>query len=502
MSKDNNNGDKEKFASRLGFILVSAGCAIGLGNVWKFPYICGQNGGAIFIVIYILFLLLLGYPILTCEFAIGRGSGKSVGSALRELAPPGGNWHKFSWYAYAGNYLLMMFYTMVAGWMVYYVYVMGSGQLHGEAVEVIEGRFSEMLASPGLMAVVTLAVIACCIGICSLGLQNGVERVTKVMMIALIILMIVMAVNSLMLSGNEEGLKFYLVPSIERANARGWGNVLFDAMTQAFFTLSVGMGSMEIFGSCIGKEHKLSGEAKSVMYLDTFVALMAGVIILPACFADKGPSLLFMTLPNVFNHMPGGRVWGVLFFIFMSFAALSTVIAVFENIISISIDMFGWKRKKSLIINLIGISVLSMPAVLGFNILSKIAPMGAGSNIMDLEDFLVSNNILPLGSLLFVLFCTRKNGWGFDNFVAEADAGIGKPFPRYLRKYMSYVLPLIIVVIYFKGYYDTFAPKGTLLLCIWMCVALLFVLFIGYLAFGHSRRDGGGDVSGHQPSDR
>ena len=405
MSKDNNNGDKEKFASRLGFILVSAGCAIGLGNVWKFPYICGQNGGAIFIVIYILFLLLLGYPILTCEFAIGRGSGKSVGSALRELAPPGGNWHKFSWYAYAGNYLLMMFYTMVAGWMVYYVYVMGSGQLHGEAVEVIEGRFSEMLASPGLMAVVTLAVIACCIGICSLGLQNGVERVTKVMMIALIILMIVMAVNSLMLSGNEEGLKFYLVPSIERANARGWGNVLFDAMTQAFFTLSVGMGSMEIFGSCIGKEHKLSGEAKSVMYLDTFVALMAGVIILPACFAygispDKGPSLLFMTLPNVFNHMPGGRVWGVLFFIFMSFAALSTVIAVFENIISISIDMFGWKRKKSLIINLIGISVLSMPAVLGFNILSKIAPMGAGSNIMDLEDFLVSNNILPLGSCL------------------------------------------------------------------------------------------------------
>ena len=447
MSKESNNGDREKFASSLGFILVSAGCAIGLGNVWKFPYICGQNGGAIFIVIYLLCLLLLGYPILTCEFAIGRGSGKSVGSALKELAPKGGNWHKFSWYAYAGNYLLMMFYT---------------------------------------------AVIVCCIGICSLGLQNGVERVTKIMMLALIVLMIVMAVNSLMLSGNEEGLKFYLVPSIERANARGWGNVLFDAMTQAFFTLSVGMGSMEIFGSYIGKERKLSGEAKSVMYLDTFVALMAGVIILPACFAygispDKGPSLLFMTLPNVFNHMPGGRVWGILFFIFMSFAALSTVIAVFENIISISIDMFGWKRKKSLIINLIGISVLSLPAVLGFNMLSGITPMGAGTNIMDLEDFLVSGNILPLGSLLFVLFCTRKNGWGFENFVAEADNGIGKPFPQYLRKYMSYVLPLIIVVIYFKGYYDTFAPKGPKLLCIWMGVAALFVLFIGYLAFGHGR---------------
>ena len=321
-----------------------------------------------------------------------------------------------------------------------------------------------MLASPGLMVAITLAVIVCCIGICSLGLQNGVERVTKIMMLALIVLMIVMAVNSLMLSGNEEGLKFYLVPSIERANARGWGNVLFDAMTQAFFTLSVGMGSMEIFGSYIGKERKLSGEAKSVMYLDTFVALMAGVIILPACFAygispDKGPSLLFMTLPNVFNHMPGGRVWGILFFIFMSFAALSTVIAVFENIISISIDMFGWKRKKSLIINLIGISVLSLPAVLGFNVLSGIT----------------------------VLFCTRKNGWGFENFVAEADTGIGKPFPQYLRKYMSYVLPLIIVVIYFKGYYDTFAPKGPKLLCIWMGVAALFVLFIGYLAFGHGR---------------
>ncbi len=263
-------------------------------------------------------------------------------------------------------------------------------------------------------------------------------------------------------------------------------------MTQACFTLSVGMGSMEIFGSYIGKERKLSGEAKSVMYLDTFVALMAGVIILPACFAygispDKGPSLLFMTLPNVFNHMPGGRVWGILFFIFMSFAALSTVIAVFENIISISIDMFGWKRKKSLIINLIGISVLSLPAVLGFNVLSGITPMGAGTNIMDLEDFLVSGNILPLGSLLFVLFCTRKNGWGFENFVAEADNGIGKPFPQYLRKYMSYVLPLIIVVIYFKGYYDTFAPKGPKLLCIWMGVAALFVLFIGYLAFGHGR---------------
>ena len=484
--------EREKFSSRLGFILISAGCAIGLGNVWRFPYIVGAYGGAAFVLIYLAFLLILGLPIVVMEFAVGRASKRSAALSFNLLEPKDTKWHLTRYAAMAGNYMLMMFYTMVAGWMVYYVYVMGSGQLHGGSVEAIEDKFTGMLASPGLMVAITLAVIVCCIGICSLGLQNGVERVTKIMMFALIVLMIVMAVNSLMLSGNEEGLKFYLVPSIERANARGWGNVLFDAMTQAFFTLSVGMGSMEIFGSYIGKERKLSGEAKSVMYLDTFVALMAGVIILPACFAygispDKGPSLLFMTLPNVFNHMPGGRVWGILFFIFMSFAALSTVIAVFENIISISIDMFGWKRKKSLIINLIGISVLSLPAVLGFNVLSGITPMGAGTNIMDLEDFLVSGNILPLGSLLFVLFCTRKNGWGFENFVAEADTGIGKPFPQFLRKYMSYVLPLIIVVIYFKGYYDTFAPKGPKLLCIWMGVAALFVLFIGYLAFGHGR---------------
>ena len=387
-----------------------------------------------------------------------------------------------------------MFYTMVAGWMVYYVYVMGSGQLHGGSVEAIEDKFTGMLASPGLMVAITLAVIVCCIGICSLGLQNGVERVTKIMMLALIVLMIVMAVNSLMLSGNEEGLKFYLVPSIERANARGWGNVLFDAMTQAFFTLSVGMGSMEIFGSYIGKERKLSGEAKSVMYLDTFVALMAGVIILPACFAygispDKGPSLLFMTLPNVFNHMPGGRVWGILFFIFMSFAALSTVIAVFENIISISIDMFGWKRKKSLIINLIGISVLSLPAVLGFNMLSGITPMGAGTNIMDLEDFIISNNILPLGSVIFVIFCASKNGWGWDNFIKEANTGKGIKFPTCIRNYMLWVIPVVVAIIYLKGYYDMFQPKGNTYLIPWMIVGIAMLILVGWIVFGHSKKN-------------
>lgn len=483
---------REKFASRLGFILVSAGCAIGLGNVWKFPYICGKNGGAVFIVIYLLCLVLLGFPILTCEFAIGRGSGKSVGSALKELAPEGGNWHRFSWYAFAGNYLLMMFYTMVAGWMIYYVYVMGSGQLAGSTTDEISAKFGSMLGSPGTMMGYTLIVVFMCIGICAMGLQNGVERISKVMMTALIVLMIVMAVNSLTLKGNTEGLRFYLVPDLQRAREQGWGNVVFDAMTHAFFTLSVGMGSMEIFGSYIGKERKLTGESVSVMVLDTFVALMAGVIIIPACFAfgispDSGPSLLFETLPNVFNQMSGGRVWGVFFFIFMAFAALSTVIAVFENIISISVDMFGWTRKKSLIVNLVGISVMSAPAVLGYNVLSGVQIMGEGTTIMDLEDFLVSYNILPLGSLLFVLFCTHKNGWGYDNFLAEANTGIGRSFPSFLKGYMTYVVPLIVLAVYFKGYYDTFAPKGKTTLVIWMGVAALFVLFILHLSMGKKK---------------
>lgn len=481
--------NREKFASRLGFILVSAGCAVGLGNVWKFPYICGINGGAIFILIYLICLVALGLPILICEFAIGRGSGLSIGGALRKLAPDGKRWHHFRYYGFAGNYLLMMFYTMVAGWMLYYVYVMAFGVISGQQTEKVKEAFDGMLGNPGLMIFWTLVVIALCIGICALGLQNGVERITKVMMIALILLMIVMAVHSLTLKGSGKGLAFYLIPDWDKVQERGWGNIIFDAMTHAFFTLSVGVGSMEIFGSYLEKERKLTGEALNVMVLDTMIALVAGIIIIPACFAygispDAGPSLLFITLPNVFHHMAGGQVWGTLFFIFMSFAALSTVIAVFENIISISTDLFGWERKKALRKNLIGISLLSMPAVLGYNLWSGVQILGEGTTIMDVEDFLVSYNILPLGSLMFVLFCTKKNGWGFTNFVNEVDQGRGRSFPRRLKPYMQYVLPAVILVIYFKGYYDMFIGCERPVFIAWMLVSIVFAGLIFYLTTG------------------
>lgn len=472
--------ERENFGSRLGFILVSAGCAVGLGNVWKFPYICGENGGAIFIFIYLFFLLILGLPILICEFSVGRGSGLSLAGAFAKLGPKKSRWHHFKWYAFAGNYLLMMFYTMVAGWMFYYVYQMLAGKIHGQTKEQIENVFANMLHAPGTMAGWTIVAIVLAFLICSLGLKNGVERITKVMMLLLLVLMVALVVRSLTLDGAKKGLEFYLVPDWNRFKEHGMGNVIFAAMSHAFFTLSVGIGSMEIFGSYLKKNHKLTGEAASVVCLDTLIALMAGVIIIPACFAygvepDSGPSLLFITLPNVFNHMNGGRIWGTCFFIFMSFAALSTVIAVFENIIAMSRELWSVTRKKAIGWNLVGITILSMPAVLGYNVLSKFTPMGPGSTIMDLEDFLVSYNILPLGCLCFVLFCASKNGWGYENFINEVNQGIGWNFPKRIRWYMRYVLPSIIVVIYLKGYYDTFVQfgKGTLLL--WMTIALLLL---------------------------
>lgn len=491
--KENTN-NREKFGSRLGFILVSAGCAVGLGNVWKFPYICGINGGAAFIVIYLICLLIMGLPILVCEFSIGRGSGKSIGSALTELEPEGTIWHTYRWFAFAGNYLLMMFYTMVAGWMLYYACLMISGGLHGKSGEEIKSVFDSMQASPGLMLFWTVLVIVLCIGVCTLGLKNGVEKITKVMMLLLIVLMLVMAVNSVTLKNSSEGLKFYLVPDFGRMLHQGIGNVVFAAMTHAFFTLSVGMGSMEIFGSYLTKERKLMGEAVNVVALDTMIALVAGIIIIPACFAygiqpDAGPSLLFITLPNVFSHMPGGRIWGTMFFIFMAFAALSTVIAVFENIIAMTVDLLSWERKKSLFVNLVGIIVLSVPAVLGYNLWKHIQPLGLGTTIMDLEDFIVSYNVLPLGGLLFVMFCVRKNGWGFDNFVAEANTGTGKDFPKWLKGYMTYVLPLFVLVIYFKGYYDMFKDRGTAEFCLWMGLAVIFAGFVVFLSLFKGRKE-------------
>lgn len=475
--------ERENFKSRLGFILVSAGCAIGLGNVWKFPYICGENGGAAFIVIYLLFLAVMGWPILMAEFAVGRGSKRSVALSFSILESEKSNWHRFKWFGVAGNYLLMMFYTMVSGWMINYAVQFAFGDMSTKNAEQINTAFTDMLADPVVLIIWTVVAIAIAFGICALGLQNGVEKITKVMMILLIGLMVVLAVRSVTLPNASEGLKFYLVPDFNKVAQKGWGNVVFAAMTHAFFTLSVGMGSMSIFGSYLKKDHKITNESLNVVILDTAIAIMAGIIIIPSCFAygiepDAGPSLLFITLPNVFNHMSGGRIWGTMFFIFMIFASISTVIAVFENIIAMCMEIWEISRKKAVIINMILITVLSLPAILGYNVLSGIQPMGAGSTIMDLEDFLVSYNILPLGGLVFVLFCVKKNGWGFDKFKEEVDTGAGFALPVWIKVLMTYILPVIIVLVYIKGYYDMFSPFGTKTLAVWLCIAFAFLALV------------------------
>ena len=485
--------EKEQFGSRLGFILVSAGCAIGLGNVWKFPYICGENGGAAFIVIYLACLAMLGLPMLICEYAVGRGSGKSVMKAYDVLQPEGTIWGKVKYFCFAGNYLLMMFYTMVAGWMLHYVYLMITGKFINADTAQVKDIFENMLNEPGVMMFWTMVIILLCFGICAMGLKNGVENITKVMMILLVVLMVVLVFRSVTLPGAEEGLKYYLVPDFKKLSEHGIFNVVFAAMTHAFFTLSIGMGSMEIFGSYLSKERKLTGEALSVTILDTFIALMAGIIIIPSCFAydvqpDAGPSLLYITLPSVFNHMPNGRLWGTCFFIFMSFAAMSTVIAVFENIVKMTHDATEWERKKCVLVNLIGVAVLSIPAVLGYNILSGIQPLGAGSTIMDLEDFIVSYNILPLGSILFVLFCVRKNGWGWDNFVAEVNTGKGMSLSHKLRWYMNYIVPTLGILIYLGGYYDMFKKSSPAVFIMWMTIAVLLVAGILAIAFHKGKK--------------
>lgn len=455
------NQQREKFSSRLGFILISAGCAIGLGNVWKFPYITGKFGGAAFVLIYILFLILLGIPILVAELSVGRASQKSVAMSMDVLQPKGTKWHYFKYFAMAGNYLLMMFYTSVAGWMLYYFIKMASGDFVGLDKDSVAGIFGSMLQSPGLMVGFMIAVVLIGFGVCSRGLQKGVEKITKVMMLLLLLLMIILAVRSIFLEGGEEGLRFYLTPNFSALKENGILQVLFAALGQAFFTLSIGMGAIAIFGSYIDRSRSLTGEGIFITILDTMVALMAGLIIFPACFAygispDAGPSLIFITLPNVFNAMPGGRLWGTLFFLFMCFAALSTVIAVFENIISFGTDLTNASRKKVVAINLVAIILLSLPCVLGFNLLSGIQPLGAGSSVLDFEDFIVSNNILPLGSVVYVLFCTWKIGWGWDNFMAEANSGKGLKFPRYIRLYIQWILPLIILFVFVMGYKSLF----------------------------------------------
>ena len=485
---------RESFGSRLGFLLVSAGCAIGIGNVWRFPYITGKNGGGYFVLFYLVCLLLLGVPVMTMELAVGRGGRKSAVLAYKNLEKPGSKWHIHGWFCLAGCYLLMMYYTTVTGWMVNYFGKFLTGGFHaGMTGDEISGMFGTMLGSPGSMVIFTELVVVTGLIVCSFGLQKGLERVTKVMMICLLALIVVLAVHSVTLDGAMEGVKFYLVPNLDNIRAAGLGNVIFGALSQAFFTLSIGIGAMEIFGSYMGKECTLAGESINILILDTFVALMAGLIIIPACFAfnvepGAGPGLVFITLPNVFNQMAGGRLWGALFFLFMSFAALSTVIAVFENILSFAMDLWGWKRNKAVAFNIVLIIILSMPAILGFGPWSGIQILGEGTNIMDLEDFIISNNILPLGSVIFVIFCASKNGWGWDNFIKEANTGKGIKFPTCIRNYMLWVIPVVVAIIYLKGYYDMFQPKGNTYLIPWMIVGIAMLVLVGWISFGHSKK--------------
>ena len=485
---------RETFGSRLGFILVSAGCAVGIGNVWKFPYMCGQFGGAAFILIYLVFLLIMGIPVMVCEFGVGRASRHSVAAAYETLEPQGTKWHITKWIGIIGCYFLMMFYTTVGGWMLYYCVRSFSGDFVGADMETVSAGFSDMLGNMPLMTFWTILICIIGFGVCAFGIQKGIEKVSKFMMTALLLIMIVLAIHSVMMKGAGAGIRFYLIPDFRQMAEIGIGNVIFGAMSQAFFTLSIGIGAMLIFGSYMEKDQRLFGEAVNITVLDTVVALMAGFIIIPACFAygiepGAGPSLIFITIPNIFAQVAGGRVWGGLFFLFLSFAAFTTLVAVFENIISFDIDLFGWSRKKSTLVSLILIIILSMPCVMGFNVLAGFTPLGEGSTIMDLEDFIVSNNLLPLGSLGYVLFCTKKNGWGWNHFLGEINQGEGWKFPSGIKGYMSYGLPLLIIIIYLQGYYDKFQPMGTKVLVGWMIVAILFLTFVIGCSCGKSNAE-------------
>lgn len=446
---------REKFGSRLGFLLVSAGCAIGIGNVWKFPYVTGENGGGIFVLFYLLFLMIMGLPVLTMELAVGRASRKSAVLAYQTLEKPGSFWHLHGWVAIAGCYLLMMYYTTVSGWMVSYFVKFLTGTFSGVLVEETAGVFNTMMANPAEMTAFMALTVCAGFLVCSLGLQNGIERITKVMMTGLLVLIIVLAVHCLGLPGAVKGVAFYLKPDPAEAARVGLFNVMTAAMSQAFFTLSLGVASMEIFGSYMSKDNTLMQESLWICVLDTFVALVSGLIIFPACFSfgvqpDAGPDLIFITLPKVFMSMTGGRLWGTLFFLFMTFASFSTVIAVFENLISCCIDNFGWSRKKAVTINLLFMLAASMPCVLGFNIWSGWNPI-RGQNVLGSEDFIVSNLLLPVGALIYLLFCTTKWGWGFDNYIAEANTGSGMKMPVWLKGYFQWILPLLIIGIFVSG---------------------------------------------------
>ena len=447
--------ERESFRSRLGFLLVSAGCAIGIGNVWRFPYIAGKNGGGYFVLFYLICLLVMGVPVLTMELAVGRASRKSAILSYKKLEKPGQKWHIHGWFCLAGCYLLMMYYTTLTGWMVSYFGRFLTGAFtEGMTAEAVSGVFGTLLSSPGEMAIWTEIVVLLGFVVCSFGLRNGLERISKIMMLALLALIALLAVHSLTLPGAKEGMKFYLLPSVDSIRENGIGNLIVDAMNQAFFTLSLGIAAMEIFGSYMSEQHALAGEAVRICALDTLVALMAGTIIFPACFSfgvkpNQGASLIFETLPNVFVNMKGGRLWGTLFFLFMIFASFSTVLAVLENIISVCMDTFGWSRKKAALINGLLLAVLSLPCVLGFNVWSHVQLGGRG--VLDMEDFAVSNLLLPIGSLVYLLFCVTKWGWGFDKYLAEANRGSGLKLSPKLKPYFQWVLPVLILLILVQG---------------------------------------------------
>lgn len=453
---------RETFGSRLGFIFLSAGCAIGLGNVWRFPFITGQYGGAAFVVIYIVFLLFLAMPIMVMEFAVGRASQQSMSRSFSVLCPEHKIWSLWGYLGWFGCYMLMMFYTVVTGWMLAYTYYSAAGTLTGIDADTVGNFFGGMLSSPVEMIFWMVLTVLIGTAVCWSGLRKGVERVTKTMMCGLLIIMIALAIRSVTLEGSEKGLEFYLKPDFTKLVSSGIWTTVYAALGQAFFTLSLGVGAMAIFGSYISKDRTLFGESLIITGLDTFVAFTAGLIIFPACFAyginpGAGPGLIFVTLPNMFNFMPAGRLWGALFFLFMSFAALSTVIAVFENIVACFMDRFNWSRHGAVIFMAVSVFILSIPCALGFNAWSSFQPFGAGSNVLDLEDFILSDNLLPIGSIIYLLFCVTRYGWGWDKFIAEADTGKGAKFPRALRFYFTYIVPLIMLVILIVGYMNKFA---------------------------------------------
>lgn len=453
--------EREKFGSRLGFILLSAGCAIGIGNVWKFPYIAGQGGGGAFVLFYLLFLAILGIPILCMEFAVGRASQKSPIKAYQELEKPGHKWHFHGYASLIGSYLLMMFYTTVSGWMLIYFVKTAKGDFVGLDSNAVGAEFDNLLANPVIMTIAMVIVVALGIFVCMGGVQKSLEKITKIMMIALLAIMVILAVNSFFMDGAKDGLSFYLIPDFKRMADVGIISTLVGAMNQAFFTLSIGIGSMAIFGSYLNKEHSLLSESVNIVVLDTFVAVTSGLIIFPACYTynvapNAGPPLIFVTLPNIFANMPMGRFWGTLFFLFMSFAALSTVFAVFENIICCVMELKNWSRKKSSLVNFIFLALFSIPCVLGFNLIKWDALNIFGGTILDLEDFIVSNILLPLGALVYLLFCVTKYGWGWNNFKAEANTGKGIKVKNWMRVYLAYILPFIIIFIFGFGIYDKF----------------------------------------------